>query len=135
MGFMGIERDGEGHWHVAVFHGPRRQYSPGLVLLRQPDETWEVLDEAGQIGPPDIAYGTWPSERAACQEALRLLRSRFGEGMFPCWGTGSPNRVFADLGYKRGRARWRWWPPGLTSTGEIPVGPDGAPAQSGPPAA
>lgn len=120
--------DGGGHRHVSVFHGTNARFSPGLVLLLMADATWEVCDEAGEIGPEGTVYGTWPSERVACQQALRLLRSRFGAETFPCWGAGAPNRALAELGYVRGRVRWRWWPPGLTRVGETSVGPDGAPA-------
>lgn len=126
--------DSHHHSHVAVFHGPNARYCPGLVLLPAGD-AWEIHDETGQIGAPDATYGTWPSERAACREALRLLRSHLGADIVPCWGAGAPNRALAELGYMRGRVRWRWWPPGLTRTGESQVGPDGMPTQSDAPAA
>ena len=119
---------GGAHRHVSVFYGVEARFSPGLVLLLMADATWQVSDETGQIGPAGTVYGTWPSERAACQQALRLLRARFGAETLPVWGAGAPNGAFAELGYTRGRVRWRWWPPGFTRTGETPVGPDGTPA-------
>ena len=127
--------DGGAHRHVSVFHGVDARFSPGLVLLLMADATWQVCDETGQIGPAGAVYGTWPSERAACQHALRLLRSRFGATTVPCWGAGAPNGALAELGYPRGRVRWRWWPPGFTRVGEKFVGPDGAPALPDPRAA
>jgi hypothetical protein len=119
----------EQHWHVSVFHGPDARYNPGLVLIPVADG-WEILDETGQLGPPNVSLGLFPSELVACQEALRLLRARFGEETFPCWGAGAPNRVLAELGYSRGQLRWRWWPPGFMRFGETPVGVDGKPAAS-----
>lgn len=117
------------HKHVSVFQGPDKRYIPGLVLIPCSGGSWEVLDETGQIGQADAVYGTWPSERVACREALRLLRAHFGRGIIPVWGAGSPNEVLIDLGYKRGRVRWRWWPPGLIVVGgESPIGTDGMPA-------
>ena len=123
---------GGAHRHVSVFHGVEARFSPGLVLLLMADATWQVSDETGQIGPAGTVYGTWPSERAACQQALRLLRARFGAETLPVWGAGAPNGALAELGYMRGRVQWRWWPPGLTRTGETSVGPDGTPAPPGP---
>ena len=131
---MHMATDREHHSHVSVFHGRDARYSPGLVLLPAGD-AWEIHDETGQLGAPGSTYGTWPSERDACREALRLLRSRFGEATLPCWGAGAPNGVLAELGYTRGRVRWRWWPPGLARVGELPVGPDGTPAKISAPAA
>jgi hypothetical protein len=128
---MEMASDSEGHSHVAVFYGPRGRYSPGLVLLQVSGGAWQVSDETGQVGPPETVYGTWPSETDAYREALRLLRSRFGEGTVPCWVAGGSNRALVELGYTRGRVGWRWWPPGLTRRGESQVGPDGMPAQSG----
>ena len=116
-----------GHLHVAVFYGPRRSFCPGLVVFPSAPGLWEVSDQTGQIGAPGTAYGTWPSEREACREALRLLREKFGEGTLPCWGDAALNRALTELGCMRGRVRWRWWPPGLTVTGAVPVGPDGTP--------
>lgn len=115
------------HSHVAVFYGPRGTYFPGLVLVPLGPDVWEVYDESGQISAPGTVYGTWPSERDACREALRLIQAKLGDDTFPCWGAGAPNRALAELGYARGRLHWRWWPPGLTRTGELPVGPDGMP--------
>ena len=97
------------HSHVSVFYGPDARYSPDLVLLPT-DDAWEIRDETGELGAPDSSYGTWPSERDTCREALRLLRSRFGEETLPVWGAGAPNDVLTELGYTRGRVRWRWWP-------------------------
>jgi hypothetical protein len=122
------------HAHVSVFHGPDARYSPGLVLLPTGD-AWEIRDETGELGAPDFTYGTWPSERDACREALRLLRSRFGEETLPVWGAGAPNDVLAELGYTRGRVRWRWWPAGLARVGELRVGLDGLPTGPTTPAA
>ena len=132
---MRIGTGTEGHEHVAVFYGPRRRYCPGLLLFPVAGGGWEVHDETGQVGPSDSVYGTWPSQLAAYREALRLLRSRFGEGTVPCWVAGGHNRALTELGYTRGRLGWRWWPPGLIRHGESHVGPDGMPVRSGAPTA
>jgi hypothetical protein len=122
-----ISTDSVSHSHVSVFHGPSARFCPGLVVVALTPEAWEVRDQTGQIGAPGTAYGTWASEREACREALRLLRAKLGAPTFPCWGAGAPNRALTDLGYTRGRLQWRWWPPGLTRTDELPVGPNGMP--------
>ena len=123
------------HSHVAVFHGPQATFCPGLVLLPLARDAWQVTDETGQIGAPQTIYGIWPSEREACREALRLLRAKLGSDTVPCWGAGAPNRALTELGYARGRLQWRWWPLGLTRSGELRVGPDGLPVKSKAPAA
>jgi hypothetical protein len=73
----------DGHWHVAVFHGRRNQYAPGLVL-HAVQGVYEIRDELGQLGTPDATYGTFPSMADACREALRLLRARYGAPTWPC---------------------------------------------------
>lgn len=123
------------HRHVSVFHGPDARYNPGLVLIPISGGDWEILDETGQIGQADAVYGTFASERAACQEALRLLRVHFREGTVPVWEAGGPNPVLVELGYTRGRLRWRWWPPGLYREGESSVGTDGMATKLDAPAA
>jgi hypothetical protein len=116
----------EGHWHVAVFHGPDEQYASGLVI-HATEGGWALRDELGQIGAPDTAYGNFPSVAEACREALRLLRARYGSPIRPVWGAGAPNQALAELGYSRGRARWRWWPPGLELVGANRIGLTGGP--------
>ena len=123
----------EGHWHVAVFHGRNDQYAPGLVL-HAARGGWEVHDELGQLGTADATYGVFPSMAEACREALRLLRTRYGAPTRPCWGAGAPNRALRELGYSRGRAQWRWWPPRLEVTGASRVGPNGSPEPADAPA-
>jgi hypothetical protein len=123
--------DAEGHYHVSVFHGADERYASGLVLHAAPGG-WEIRDEVGDIGARDASYGVFPSEAAACREALRLLRARYGDPTRPCWGAGAPNRALFDLGYSRGRLRWRWWPPGLEFAGASCVGVDGDPALPSP---
>ena len=132
---MATVTDRRVHRHVSVFHGPRQRYNPGLVLIPYSGGDWEILDETGQIGQADAVYGTFASERAAFQEALRLLRVQFGEGTVPVWEAGGRNQVLVELGYTRGRLRWRWWPPGLYREGESSVGTDGAAAKPNAPAA
>jgi hypothetical protein len=113
----------DGHWHVAVFHGPHERYAD--LVLHPRDGKVEVLDEAGTLGEAGVVLAVFDSERTACQEALRLLRARFGEQTRPCWGGRGFNDVLTELGYRRGRVSWRWWPPGLVSVGASLVGPDG----------
>jgi hypothetical protein len=132
---MEMKTETEGHEHVAVFYGLHGRFSPGLVLLPVAGGGWEIHDETGQVGPSGTVYGTWPSKPAAYREALRLLRSRFGERTVPCWVAGGANRALIALGYRRGRLGWRWWPPRLIRRGESHVGPDGMPGQPGAPAA
>jgi hypothetical protein len=115
------------HSHVAVFHGPGERYEPGLVVHRV-STGWEVVDETGRVGPPRTSYGTFPSQSAACREALRLLRARFGESTFPCWNSGA-DAALSDLGYQRGRLGWRWWPPKFVRVGGTSVGVDGRPVR------
>jgi hypothetical protein len=115
------------HKHVSVFYGRAASYSPGLVLIPVSGGKWEILDEAGTIGEVDAVFGTWPTERVACREALKVLRARFGEGTIPVWGAGAPNDALVELGYERGRVRWQWWPPRLVRDGQSAVGKDGMP--------
>jgi hypothetical protein len=116
----------ETHFHVSVFHGPREEFAPGLEL-HATQAGWEVRDELGQIGARGASYGTFATDAEACREALRLLRARHGAPVRPVWDAGAPNEALAELGYSRGRAKWRWWPPGFVLLGASQVGPNGAP--------
>jgi hypothetical protein len=120
-----------GHWHLSVFHGPNERYASGLVL-HSAQGGWELRDEVGEVGPADTSYGVFPSPAAACREGLRLLRERFGAPMWPCWDSGPLGRGLRELGYSRGRVRWRWWPPGLQVVGGSLVSPTGDPEPASP---
>jgi hypothetical protein len=123
---LGFGEESEGHWQVAVSHGPDKRHTFRLGLHAAPGG-WEVRDELGEIGAPGVTYGVFPSLAEACREALRLLRARYGAPMWPSWGDTTTHGSLEVLGYSMGQPQWRWWPPGFELVGRSRVGPTGEP--------
>jgi hypothetical protein len=126
---MTAERASE-HWHVSVFAGVEQRFVPGPVIHTTAGG-WRIDDPDGEVAPDQAVGDPHRSMSDACQEALRLLRSKLGPPLWPCWGAGAPEGALRELGYERGVVRWQWWPPGYSLVGASQVGPDGAPVPAG----
>jgi len=124
---------GASHFHVHLLRGERAEFFRGLTVIEdgRGGESWQVWDDAGEIGPPERRLAEGLTLAEALRVALELTARHLGEPVRPLLGAAP----FHLLGYRPARRRGGWlgWirrpvpPPG----GFDVVGEDGLPRAAG----